>query len=43
MAGMILTPLLAPSDGEGRVLHRALGYATFATFSAAMITVTFFR
>ena len=43
MAGMILTPLLAPGGGEGRALHRALGYATFATFSAAMITVTFFR
>ena len=43
MAGMILTPLLAPTDGSGRGLHRALGYATFATFSAAMLTVTLLR
>lgn len=43
VAGMILTPLLAPTDGEGRRLHQTMGYATFATFSAAMLTVTLFR
>lgn len=43
VAGMMLTPLLAPDDGDGRALHRALGLATFATFSAAFVTVTFFR
>ncbi len=44
VAGMILTPMLAPDDGEGnRSLHRTLGYATFATFSTAMLVVTLFR
>jgi len=37
VAGMLLTPLLSE---DGRAAHQALGVATFATFSAAMLTVT---
>lgn len=43
LSGMILTPLLASDEGSGASLHRTMGYATFATFSGAMIAVTFFR
>ncbi len=41
LAGMFITPMLG-EDGAGRV-HYAMGYATFATFSAAMLTVTLLR
>lgn len=37
VAGMLLTPLLSE---DGRAVHQAMGVATFATFSAAMLTVT---
>jgi hypothetical protein len=40
VAGMLITPLLG--DDAGRA-HYAMGYATFATFSAAMLTVTLLR
>ncbi len=43
MLGMIVTPLLAPGPDSRRRIHQIAGYSTFATFSAAMITVTFFR
>ncbi len=37
IAGMLVTPLLGEDAGR---THYAMGYATFATFSAAMLTVT---
>lgn len=40
VAGMLITPLLAEDAGQA---HYAMGYATFATFSAAMLTVTLLR
>ena len=40
VAGMIVTPLLAEDNQSA---HRVMGYATFATFSAAMLTVTLLR
>ena len=45
VAGMIATPLLAPSNGRWsrRHVHQALGYATLATYSAATLVVTFRR
>lgn len=48
IAGMILTPMFAPDDEGGGSrsrlrTHQALGYATFAAFSAGMIVVTFFK
>lgn len=47
LAGMILTPMLAPEAGEGtwsrRHIHQDFGYATFAAFSAGVITVTLFQ
>ncbi len=43
VAGMILTPLLAPSSVDDARLHQITGYATFATFSAAMLVVTLLR
>jgi hypothetical protein len=47
LAGMIITPMLAEEADEGSSsgldLHRTLGYATYAAFTAGMITVTFFH
>jgi hypothetical protein len=47
LAGMIVTPMLAPEADEGtwsrRHVHQTFGYATLAAFGAGMITVTFFR
>lgn len=43
VAGMILTPLLAPSSVDDARIHQISGYATFATFSAAMLVVTLLR
>lgn len=43
-AGMIITPLLAPDNPDAAVKwHRTAGIATFATFSAGMLTVMLFR
>lgn len=40
IAGMLITPLLGE---DADTAHYAMGYATFATFSAAMLTVTLLR
>lgn len=47
LAGMILTPMVAPELDEGgegnKSLHQALGYATYGAFTAGMLTVMLFR
>lgn len=46
IAGMILTPLLAPEldEGSGNAqLHQIFGYATYGAFTAGMLTVMLFR
>jgi len=40
VAGMILTPLLAPDGVDDARVHQISGYATFGTFTAAMLVVT---
>lgn len=48
LAGMIITPMLAPDDDEGgsasrRRIHETFGYATFGAFTAGMLVVTLLR
>ncbi|MCG3120710.1 MAG: hypothetical protein ALAOOOJD_03538 [bacterium] len=44
LAGMIITPMLAPEEERTQVKwHRALGVATFATFSTSMLVVMIFH
>jgi hypothetical protein len=46
IAGMIVTPMLAPDDEGGKTSvkwHRAVGVATFATFSTSMLVVMLFH
>ena len=43
MAGMILTPLLAPDNVDEARLHQISGYTTLGTFGAAMLVVTLLR
>ena len=43
VAGMVLTPLLAPEGADDVRIHQISGYATFGTFSAAMLVVTLLR
>lgn len=44
LAGMIITPMLAPEEERTQVKwHRALGVATFATFSTSMLVVILFH
>lgn len=47
LAGMIITPMLAPEADEGnrsrRHVHQAFGYATYGAFTAGMLTVILFK
>ncbi len=43
VAGMILTPLLAPDGADDARVHQISGYATFGTLTAAMLVVTLLR
>lgn len=44
LAGMIITPMLAPEEERTQVKwHRALGVATFATFSTSMLVLILFH
>lgn len=44
LAGMMITPMLAPEEQHTQVRwHRALGVATFATFSTSMLVVILFH
>ncbi len=43
LAGMALTPLLAPDGADDARVHQVSGYLTFGTFSAAMLVVTLLR